>query len=100
MYATVRRYTANKGSIRGSVKKINEVFLPILKSIAGFVSYNFIEGGEEDGRDVVVTTTFCQTREACDESARQAAAFVKEHLGDIRLRMSNTTTGELLAQSW
>jgi hypothetical protein len=49
MYATIRRYTANKGSIRGSVKKIQDIFLPILKSIPGFVSYNFIEGGEEDG---------------------------------------------------
>jgi hypothetical protein len=100
MYATIRRYTANKGTIRGSVKKIQDIFLPMLKSIPGFVSYNFIEGGEEDGRDVVVTTTFCQTREGCEESARRAAAFVKENLGDIGLRMSNTTTGELLAQSW
>lgn len=100
MYATVRRYTANKGSIRGSVKKIQEIFIPMLKSIPGFVSYNFIEGGEEDGRDVVVTTTFCQTREACDESARRASAFVREHMNDIGIKMANTTSGELLAQSW
>lgn len=44
MYATVRRYTANKSSVREALKRIEKEFRPILMAIPGFVSYALLEG--------------------------------------------------------
>ena len=95
MYATVRRYTANKGSIRDASKRIEE-FRPIITAIPGFVSYTLLEGEEERGQDVLVTVTICDTRAGVDESIKVAASWVKENLTGLGISAPIVTTGEVL----
>jgi hypothetical protein len=96
MYATVRRYTANKNSVRDASRRIEKEFRPIISAIPGFVSYALLEGDEERGQDVLVTVTICETRVGVDESIMVAASWVKEHLSTLGISAPTVTTGEVL----
>ena len=49
MYAVVRRYTIKPGGARELVSRVEREFVPILKSVPGFISYTYLEGGQEWG---------------------------------------------------
>lgn len=95
MFATVRRYTANKGAVRDAAGKVEKSFVPILGSIPGFVSYQLIDAGEENGKDVLVTITTCETHDGVDESVRRAATWVKENMAGFGLSAPMVSTGEV-----
>lgn len=97
MYATVRRYTARKGSARALAADLQQTFLPVVSAIPGFVAYYYAEGDPEAGRDVLVTVTVCETRDGVEDSVRKAAAWVKEHAANIDVSAPMVTTGEVLA---
>ena len=96
MYATVRRYTAKKGAAAGLRAELKKSFLPVVRSIKGFEKYYYVSGGEENGRDVLLTVTVCQTREGVEESVRKAAEWVKQHARDADVASPVITSGEVL----
>ena len=98
MYATVRRYTAKKGAAQKLRAELEKSFLPVVRAIKGFQNYYYIGGGEENGRDVLVTVTVCQTRDGVDESVRKAAEWVKQHGKDSDISPPSVTTGEVFAK--
>ena len=97
MHATIRRYTAKKGEAKRLAAELQKSFLPQVRSIKGFAHYYYVFGGEENGRDVLITVTVAETREAVDESVRRAAAWVKEHGKDSDITAPQVTTGEVVA---
>ena len=99
MYATVRRYTANKGSVRDASKRLEKEFRPIITAIPGFVSYALIEGEEERGQDVLITVTICDTRAGVDESIKVAASWVKANMTGLGISAPTVTTGEVLVSA-
>ena len=99
MHATIRRYTAKKGSARGLSAELQKSFLPIVRSIKGFANYFYVLGGEENGRDILITVTVCQTKEGVEESVRKAATWVKEHGKDADISAPQITTGEVLGSA-
>ena len=99
MYATVRRYTAKKGAAQSLRAELEKTFLPVVRSIKGFANYYYISGGEEHGRDVLLTVTVCQTQEGVDESVRKAAEWVKAHARDADVSPPMVTTGEVYAKA-
>lgn len=99
MYMTIRRYTAKKGTVRELAKRLEQTFLPTLDSISGFVSYSLVDGGNEGGRDVLVTITSCETRDGVDESIRRAATWVKSNAAEFDVTAPVVTTGEVAVTS-
>ncbi|HEY7396105.1 MAG TPA: hypothetical protein VH559_14720, partial [Gemmatimonadaceae bacterium] len=80
MYAVVRRYTLKSGGVHELAGRVEREFLPIIRAVPGFVSYVFLEGGQEWGRDVLSTVSVFTNREGAEESVRRAAKWVGDNL--------------------
>ena len=96
MYAVVRRYTLKPGGVRELAARVEKEFVPILKSVPGFVSYTYLEGGQEWGRDVLTTVSLFTSREGAEESVKRAAKWVGENLSSYEPSQPTVTAGEVL----
>jgi hypothetical protein len=96
MYAVIRRYTVNAGGARQLAERVEREFLPILRSVPGFVSYMYMEGGQEWGRDVLSTVSVFDTKSGAEESVQRAAAWVGENLTEFAPSQPVITAGEVL----
>ena len=96
MYAVVRRYTLKPGGVRELAARVEKEFVPILKSVPGFVSYTYLEGGQEWGRDVLTTVSMFTNREGAEDSVRRAAKWVGENLSGYEPSQPTVTAGEVL----
>ncbi len=94
MFATVRRYEGVVDSAEAG-RRVQEGFVPILKSIPGFVSYTFADAG--DG--VMVSTSVFIDRAGAEMSSLRAADWVKENLADLLPTPPVVTAGEVVAHS-
>jgi len=96
MYAVVRRYTLKPGGVHELAGRVEKEFLPIIKAVPGFVSYTYLEGGQEWGRDVLSTVSVFTNREGAEESVRRAAKWVGENLSEFEPSQPTVTAGEVL----
>ena len=80
MHATVRQYdgVTNPAEVN---KQVTESFLPLMKSIPGFIGYYFVDVGENGGR--MVSISLFENEEGTAESNRRAAEWVKDRPGLI-----------------
>jgi hypothetical protein len=99
MYAVVRRYTLKPGGARLLAGRVEREFVPILRSVPGFVSYQLLEGGTENGRDVLATFSIFSSKEGAEESVRRAADWVGANLGDFEPSKPSVAAGEILVSS-
>ena len=76
MYATIRQY-----DIAGETEELNrlvqEEFVPLMQSLPGFISYQWIDVGDVGGR--MLSVSIFDTKEHAEESNRTAAAAIKDH---------------------
>jgi hypothetical protein len=97
MYTMVRKYVLTpKGGLTDLGDRVRDGFLPIVRSIPGFVSYTAF-GGEKDGQDVLVTVSTFTTEEGARESATRAAEWVAQNHGDHQLSQPEITMGRVFA---
>ena len=94
MYAVVRRYTLKSGGVNQLADRVEREFLPIIRAVPGFVSYVFLEGGQEWGRDVLSTVSVFANREGAEESVRRAAKWVGDNLSEFEPSQPTVTAGE------
>lgn len=100
MFTMIRKYTLSpKGGLTDLGDRVREGFLPIVRSIPGFVNYTAF-GSEEKEQDVIVTVSTFTTREGAEESAIRAAEWVAQNRGEYQLTQPQITTGHVLATTW
>src|SRR5262249_55727041 len=99
MYAVVRRYTIKPGGARELAARAEQEFVPIIKAVPGFVSYMYMEGGQEWGRDVLATVSIFDSRDGAEESVRRAAKWVGDNLTEFAPSQPAITAGEVLASA-
>ncbi|MDB4874562.1 MAG: hypothetical protein JWM41_1008 [Gemmatimonadetes bacterium] len=99
MYATVRRYTGNAGANKNLATRVEGEFIPILRTIPGFVSYTVIDAEPENGRDVLMTVSIYTTREGADASVSAAAKWVGENFKDLGLSQPQITAGNVIVNA-
>jgi len=99
MYAVIRRYTVVPGGARQLAERVEREFIPLLRSVPGFVNYMYMEGGQEWGRDVLATVSIFDNREGAEESVRRAAKWVGENLTEFAPSQPVITAGEVLAST-
>jgi hypothetical protein len=99
MYAVIRRYTISPGGARPLAERVEKEFLPILRSVPGFVSYMYMEGGQEWGRDVLATVSIFDNKEGAEESVKAAAQWVGANLTEFAPSQPVITAGELLTST-
>jgi antibiotic biosynthesis monooxygenase len=100
MYAVVRRYTIKPGGARDLATRVEKEFVPIIRAVPGFVSYMYLEGGQEWGRDVLSTISVFDSREGAEASVRAAAKWVGDNLGQYEPSQPTVTAGEVLYRSF
>ena len=92
MYVAVRRYEGATDPQRvGQV--VDEVFVPLISELPGFVAYYAVDAG--DG--VVVSTSVFEHKDAEEQSTFLAGEFVAEHLATLLPNPPQITAGEVLA---
>ncbi|HXT37352.1 MAG TPA: hypothetical protein VN837_17395 [Chloroflexota bacterium] len=91
MHVVVRQYTVDPLAIDEIVSSAREGFVPLIRSVKGFVSYTMLEAGA----DGLVTVSTFEDRAGAEESVRVAADWVKENLAGRVLGPPEVTTGEI-----
>jgi hypothetical protein len=89
MHASVRRYRVR--DIDALVDKVESEFVDQVKEIDGFVGYYVIDGGDGTAASVTVG----ETADAVAESARRAAAWVRDSVADLVDGSPEVTVGEV-----
>jgi len=79
MYVAIRRMKGQPGSIDEAARRIENGLVPILRSVPGFVEYDVVQVGEDEG----LTISVYETQEQVEESNRRAAEWVKENLAPL-----------------
>jgi hypothetical protein len=92
MYVAVRRYEGATDPQRVG-QLVDEVFVPLISELPGFVAYYAVDAG--DG--VVVSTSVFEHKDAEEQSTFLAGEFVAEHLATLLPNPPQITAGEVLA---
>ena len=79
MYIAIRRMKGKPGELDEGFRRIEDGFVPILRSVPGFVEYLGVQVGQDEG----LTISFFETQEQAEESNRRAAEWVKENLAPL-----------------
>jgi hypothetical protein len=75
MFATIRQYDTNIDQTAELNRIVQEEFVPLLQSLPGFVSYQWIDVGNVGGR--MVSVSVFDTAEHAEDSNKAAATWVK-----------------------
>lgn len=92
MFATARRYEGVKDPA-AATKKVDEVFVPLISALPGFVEYAWIDLG--DGAMMSITI-FKSLSEAIDAN-EQSRIWVKEHLSQVLGPSVRVEAGKIVA---
>ena len=93
-YLTVRRYDGVTDS-KEAARRVQEEFIPLISKLPGFISYYWVDEGD----NVMVSVSVYETREAEEESNRIAADFVKQHIAPLLPKPPQITAGQVVARA-
>jgi hypothetical protein len=93
MYALVQRYTIKDMSdLDGIVDLFKVGFVPIVKRSPGFVTYHLINAGN----NILMSFSLFREEAGVDETARMAAGYVQQVLGQDVQESTEVAQGEVL----
>ena len=92
MYVAVRRYDGVSDSQKAG-QLVEEVYVPIISEMPGFVAYYCVDAG--DG--VMVSTSVFEHKDAEEQSTFRAGEFVAEDLGQLAPNPPQVTAGEVVS---
>jgi len=91
MYASVRRYETDPGSVDELMRRVEEGFVPIVSKAPGFIAYYALDAG--DG--VVASINIFEDQAGAEESDRRAADWVKENVASLLPNPPEVTAGDV-----
>ncbi|MCL4298638.1 MAG: hypothetical protein KJ077_23070 [Anaerolineae bacterium] len=91
MYASIRRYQMEPGSVDELMRRVNEGFVPIISQAPGFMAYYAVNGGG----GVVASISVFESQAGAEESNRLAADWVKQNLAVLLPTPPEITAGEV-----
>ena len=92
MFATTRRYEGVKDP-KAAAKKVDEVFVPLISALPGFIEYFWIDMGNGA---MVSITIFKSLSEAIDANEK-ARIWAKEHLSSVLAPSVQFEAGPIVA---
>ena len=97
MFATIRRYDGvEQNRTTELTSKVNEILVPKLNKLPGFVGYYLIEAGN----GVFSSLSLFETREQAMESTKFVATWIREEkLDTILPNEPKITSGQIVAHS-
>ena len=91
MYAAIRRYQVDPGSVAEITRRVQNGFVPLIRQVPGFVDYYLVDAGN----GTVVSLSVYTDRGGEEESVRLAAEFVRQQLTDLILNPAEVMAGEV-----
>ena len=81
MFAAIRYYQAEPPSIDEVVRRVEEGFVPVIRNMAGFISYFVLIPTERE--EEIVSVSVFEDRQSAEESNGKAAEWVAQNLGEL-----------------
>jgi quinol monooxygenase YgiN len=81
MYAAIRYYRTDPDSIDEVARRVREGFVPIIREMAGFVSYFILDPGEREG--AIVSVSVFEDEQSAQESNSRAEEWVSQNLSEL-----------------
>jgi hypothetical protein len=91
MFASIRRYRLNSGDMRELARRVDTDFAEQLSGRHGFVSYEFVDGGEGQ----IVTVSMFADADGAAESRDLARQWTEEALRDLDFTRMEALEGEV-----
>ena len=95
MYAAMRRYNVNEGTVGQIVERVNADFLPRLRQAPGFVSYFLLDAG--DG--TIASVSVFDDKRGAEESSRMASEWVRQNISHLVKSAPVILSGEIKVHS-
>ena len=92
MYVAVRRYDGVSDS-QEVARLVEEVYVPIISEMPGFVAYYCVDAGDGE----MITTSVFEHKDAEEQSTFRAGQFVAEHLTALAPNPPQVTAGEVVS---
>lgn len=93
MHTTIRRYEGvNPDTISEIIKRVEEGFVPIIRSSGGFKRYQFLNAGN----GVIITISVFETELAARASNKMAGNWVDENLSSLLDKPAQISVGEAM----
>lgn len=91
MYASIRTYRIDRGSMTDVMRRIDRDFAEAISQEAGFIAYECID----IGGDKLCTVSTFEDRAQADASNELAARWVAEELADFRIERMGVIAGQV-----
>lgn len=92
MYATSRRYEGVQ-DVEAATKKVDEIFVPLISALTGFIEYYWIDLG----KGAMLSITIFKTLSNAIDANIKATAWVREHLSSVLGPSIRTEAGPIVA---
>lgn len=92
MFATVRRYEG-VGNPEEAATKVDEVFIPLISSLPGFVEYYWVDLGD----NAMMSITLFNTLSEAIKANEQSRIWVQEHLSSVLPPSVRIEAGRIVA---
>ena len=97
MYAAIRKYEFDAGSVDEFAQRIEAGLADTLSAQPGFLGYHVIASGVSmTGGEEIVSVTFFEDEETAARSNDLAADFVKDELSDFGLHLNSAMSGVIV----
>jgi hypothetical protein len=93
MYAAIRRYHTDPGSIDEVARRVNDEFVPVISDMPGFVAYFVINAGQGE----IGSVSVFEDQQSAEESNRRAEEWVNQSLGELLPTPPDFAAGEVVA---
>jgi hypothetical protein len=91
MFASIRRFRCRPDQTREAMRRFDEMFVPRLEQMPGFVAYELVDCGNGG----ILSLTVCHDPEAAARSVVLSGEFVRDNLADIEIERIETLEGEV-----
>jgi hypothetical protein len=94
LYAIIGRYQTNHPEkIEEIGRRLTEGVVPIVRQVPGFIAYYVTDVGY----GVLAAVTICEDQASGDESSRQTAEWIKQHLAALLPNPPSRMAGNVIA---
>lgn len=95
MYTVIRRSAVKPGTLPEYIRRINEIFVPIIRAQKGFIAYSVLDLGN----DQFATISTFSDREAAENSTKLARNFGEKNGAGILVGSLDVATGEVRGEA-
>lgn len=94
-HLSIRKYQVDPDHVQDVLSQVESGFVPILKSMDGFIAYHVIDGGE----GVLASTTVFDTEEQVVESDERAYDWAQESIAQYLQGPARVTDGKVVLEA-